>query len=148
MVLEIAESTVEMNEDFVGTGDTEIDSNYYGLIDHVNVRNADKLVYGHIWAAGESFSGLKATADKIDYSVSDSAHSLRILQASNLNATAKMQSWQDEYNTTKYSLFTADGNGLVREQVQQPGKFNRPADLLDLWHNGTFRLNSSTRAEL
>lgn len=148
VVLELVYASVELREDFSGSGDSEIISNYYGHEDHVNTIGAEKLIYGHIWRDGDSFSGLKASGKKVDYYVTDSAHSLRVLAADHLNVTAQMKlSVEGDYNTTQTSLFTAEGNGRVRELVRQPGIFGRPDDLLSLWHNGTFKLNSSVRVQ-
>lgn len=148
VISEAEQATIELREDFTGTGDTEILSDYGNMQDHVNVLGAEKLVYGHSWLEGNGFSGLKAQGRKVDYYVTDSAHTLRVLSADRLNVTAQMNiQKQDEYNTTQYSLYTAEGNGKVRELVQQPGIYGRPVDLLSLWHNGTFRLNSSMRSQ-
>ncbi len=138
--------SVELKEDFSGSGDTQIDSDFYGMEDHVSAQDADRLVYGHSWVEGNSFSGLRAAGKEIGYSVTDSAHSLAIRQASNLNVTAKMEAQvEEEGNKTMLSSFQASGNGTVRELAQQEGRFNRPVDLASLWHTGPFRLNSTMK---
>ena len=138
--------SVELKEDFSGSGDTIIDSNYQGMEDHVRALRAEKLIYGHSWLSEASFSGLKATGEDISYSVTNSAHSLTIRKASNLNVTAKMEAQvEEEGNKTLLSSFQASGNGTVRELAVQPGKFNRPVDLASLWHAGPFRLNSTMK---
>jgi len=95
---------------------------------------------------GELILRLRAAGKEIGYSVTDSAHSLAIRQASNLNVTAKMEAQvEEEGNKTMLSSFQASGNGTVRELAQQEGRFNRPVDLASLWHTGPFRLNSTMK---
>ena len=140
---------VEIREDFQGTGNFQTSSNYEGIKAGVLTRDATSITYGHIFSPAQSFVGLKAQGgEKNSYLVATRDHFLSIREAGAINATAKFSTQNDRENTTRFTLFTAQGEGKVREMVLTlDGNFSRPVELSGLWHSGPFKLNSSVRVK-
>jgi hypothetical protein len=145
-------SSIQLKEDFTGSGEYQSNSDYYGVKDGVTCRNASSIVYGHIFRPNSSFSGIIARGGENSYTVAAQDHYLRISQASWINATAKISAVQRAFdnvtNTTipgsRFTLFTATGEGVVREMALTLGPKGRPIVLSGIRHRGPFRINSST----
>lgn len=140
---------VEIREDFRGTGNFQTSSNYEGIKAGVLAQDANSITYGHIFSPAQSVVGLKAQGgEKNSYLVATRDHFLSIREAGAINATAKFSTQNDGENTTRFTLFTVQGEGKVREMVLTiGGNFSRPVELSGMWHSGPFKLNSSVRVE-
>lgn len=141
----LGQAVLEFHEDFSGDGDLQVDSNYYGVKSGVLTTDSKSIYYGQILTPSEIFAGLKSEGLS-NYYASTQAHSLRIRDSQDLNATAKVLSGADEFgNATRSTFFAAQGEGSVRERVLSQGKFGRPVDLSSLYHTeGRFKINSTT----
>ncbi|VVB69586.1 Uncharacterised protein [uncultured archaeon] len=139
----IVSAEMELREDFSGEGEFQARSDLNGIQDRASTRGGS-LVYGHILAQNESFSGFEALGD-CSYIVSSEDHYLSIREASGINATARMSRTLSELEEERFSLFAAQGNGTVREAAKTGGDKGRMVELSSIFHQGPFRLNSSTR---
>jgi hypothetical protein len=147
-----ASSSIVLKEDFTGSGEYQSNSDYYGVKDGVTCRNASSIIYGHSFMPNNAFSGVKVQGGENSYTVRTEDHYLRISQASWINTTAKISAVQRAFdnvtNTTipgsRFTLFSATGNGTVREMALTLGTKGRPVVLSSLRHRGPFRINSST----
>jgi hypothetical protein len=139
---------IEIREDFQGEGDFQAGSNYYGVQAGALSQDADYVIFGQILSSTYSFCGLKAKGESNSYFAATEDHSLSIREAGAINATAKFTELKDSENTTRTTLFTAQGMGSVREKMlTTSGYYGRPVELSGLWHSGPFKLNSSVRVE-
>jgi len=139
----IVSAEMELREDFSGEGEFQARSDLYGVQDRASTRGGS-LVYGHTLAPNGSFSGFEALRD-CSYIVATPDHHLQIRDASRINATSRMSRTLSELGEERFSLFTAQGNGTVREAARTGGGKGRPVELSSIFHRGPFRLNSSTR---
>lgn len=141
---------LELREDFSGSGEFQAHSDIYGVKDRATTRDAD-LVYGHIFTERNSFSGFKASGGvKNTYSVGTREHQLQIRDASSINATARIAQTVLEFGgVERYSLFSAQGNGTVRESAFMDNtNRSRLAEVSSIFHRGPFSLNSTVRVRL
>jgi len=139
----IVSAEMELREDFSGEGEFQARSDIYGIQDRASTRGGS-LIYGHILVQNDSFSGFEALGD-CSYAVATPDHLLSIKDAISINATARMSRTLSELGEERFSLFTAQGNGTVREAARTGGGKGRPVELSSIFHRGPFRLNSSTR---
>jgi hypothetical protein len=139
----IVSAEMELREDFSGEGEFQARSDLYGVQDRASTRGGS-LIYGHILVQNDNFSGFEALGD-CSYIVATSDHHLQIRDASSINATARMSRTLSELGEERFSLFTASGNGTVREAARTGGDKGRMMEISSIFHRGPFRLNSSTR---
>lgn len=151
---------VEIREDFIGSGDFDTRTNYPESRDHSQAWGSD-LAYGRVLkttAIGcSSFYGFNFTGEG-SFLATSPEHYLKISQASFLNATASishsMSSIEAKDNLTmlgsglSFTMFSAEGEGKLRELVLTFGPKGRSVDLVSTHHRGLFRINSSTRFEI
>lgn len=150
---------VEIREDFIGSGDFDTRTNYPESKDHSQAWGSD-LAYGRILKTTAkdclSFYGFNFTGEG-SFLATSPEHYLKVSQASFLNATASishsMSSIEAEDNLTtlgsdlSFTMFSAEGDGKLRELVLMSGPKGRSVDLVSTHHRGLFRINSSTRFE-
>lgn len=144
----IATAEIELREDFSGTGEFQARSDLYGVKDRATTRDAE-LVYGHIFAQSNSFSGFKVQGGESTYSVGTKEHQLQIRDASEINATARITQTALEFGGyERFTFFSAQGNGTVRESafVNNMNR-SRMEEVSSIFHRGPFSLNSSVKVE-
>jgi hypothetical protein len=141
----IVSAHIEVREDFSGTGEFQACSDLYGIKDRAAARDAD-LVYGHIFTQSNSFSGFKAQGGESAYCVGTKDHQLQIRDASVINATARITQTVLEFGEERFTFFSAQGNGTVRESsfVDNLNR-SRMQEISSIFHCGQFSLNSSVR---
>ncbi len=143
----VAMAEMELREDFQGSGEFQARSDIYGVKDRATTRDA-QLVYGHIFTEHNSFSGFKAQGgETITYLVGSKDHQLQIRDASVINATARITQTVLEFGgEERYSIFSAQGNGTVRESAfMENTNMSRMAEVSSIFFRGPFSLNSSVR---
>jgi hypothetical protein len=148
-------ATIQLKEDFTGSGEFQSNSDYYGVQDRALTREANSIVYGHIFKPNNCFSGFIVRGGDNSYSVLTDDHYLSIREAPWINATAKITSVQESFDNvtnvtipgSRFTLFSATGNGTVREMALALGPKGRPIVLSGIRHRGAFKINSSTNFE-
>ncbi len=142
----IATAEIELREDFSGTGEFQARSDLYGVKDRATTRDAN-LVYGHVFAKSNSFSGFKAQGGESTYSVGTRDHQLQIRDASEINATARITQTVLEFGgDERFTFFSAQGNGTVLESAFVDNlNRSRMEEVYSIFHCGPFSLNSSVR---
>jgi len=135
---------VELREDFSGMGEFQTRSELYGVQEKASTKDG-QLIFGHVLASNQTFSGFSAEGNSSSYLVASADHYLCISKASSINATAKTSRTKYEWGgEERYTLFSAQGNGTVKELATASGE-KRPIELSSIRHRGTFSLNSSMR---
>ena len=135
---------IELREDFSGMGEFQTRSELYGVQEKASTKDGS-LIFGHVLASNQTFSGFSAEGNSSSYLVASQDHSLSISNAGSINATARTSSTEYEWGgEERYTLFSAQGNGTVKELATVAGE-KRPVELSSIRHRGTFNLNSSTR---
>lgn len=145
---------IEIKEDFLGNGEFSSYTNYGKAEDRAFSREGD-FAYGRSLSIQKEncslFSGFEA--DIGSYKVASPEHHLQVSKAKNLSVTATIEAlgfveadgFSINGSGSSYSMFCAQGEGMVREIVLTAGPKGRPVDLTSMYHAGMFQINSSAR---